>query len=352
MTHGQRVGWRPSSVHIGRYEEYCVSQRNPRHTSQSRGRRGTWVGRHMSLVVCAALLIAIGSAIAIVKVTGLSPSKTARLATGDPRPLRYVGVYEPGAPGSYSGIQEFARAVGRQPNLVSYYSGWGEKFQVEFAEAAAKYGATAIVQMDPTNISIASIADGKYDSYLTSFADEVVAFGRPVVICFGHEMNGFWETWGYHHTPPATFVAAWRHIVTIFHHQGADNAKWLWQVNSLSSQTGPVRDWWPGAAYVTWVGVSGYYYLPGDNFDNVFNPVVTAVRQFTQDPVLIAETAVGPQAGQSRGIKDLFAGIRAQGDLGLVWFDQHSYGGLYKGEDWRLEGNAVALAAFRRGLSG
>ena len=116
--------------------------------------------------------------------------------------------------------------------------------------------------------------------------------------------------------------------------------------------TGPVRDWWPGSQYVTWVGVSGYYYVPGDTFYNVFNPVLTAIREFTQDPVLIAETGVGPEAGQTRGIKDLFAGLRMQHVLGLVWFDQHSYGGIYKGENWRLEGNPVALAAFRSALRG
>jgi mannan endo-1,4-beta-mannosidase len=281
-------------------------------------------------------------------------------STGDPgrarsqaqSQIKYLGVYEPGAPGSYGRVEEFARAVGRQPNLVSYYSGWNEQFQTTFADTATSYGATTIVEMDPTKISLARIADGEYDSYLKSFAQEVSAFRHTVIISFGHEMNGFWETWGYRHTPPSTFIAAWRHIVSLFRLQGADNVIWMWQVNSLSSETGPVQEWWPGASYVNWVGISGYYYLPGDTFDNVFNPVLTAVREFTDKPVLIAETAVGPQAQQVRGIDDLFAGIRFQHVLGLVWFDQHSYGGLYKGEDWRLEDSPAALSAFRRELQG
>jgi hypothetical protein len=61
---------------------------------------------------------------------------------------------------------------------------------------------------------------------------------------------------------------------------------------------------------------------------------------------------VGPEAGQVRGIKELFAGLRMENILGLVWFDQHSYGGIYKGENWRLEGDAVALGAFRSALRG
>jgi mannan endo-1,4-beta-mannosidase len=329
-----------------------VTQQNSTRTPQwSTPERVSWVKGHVVLVACVAIVV-LGLVAASVTITrnlmgtqSSTPSATQH--------IKYLGVYEPGAPGSYAGIEQFGRAVGRYPNLVSYYSGWGEAFQEPFAQAAANRGATTIVQIDPTNISLARIAAGGYDPYLTAYAGDVAEFGRKVIISFGHEMNGDWETWGYHHTPAQTFIAAWRHIVTLFRKQGADNVIWLWQVNSLGgAQTGPPRDWWPGPQYVAWVGVSGYYYVPGNTFDNVFNPVVNAVKQFTQDPVLIAETGVGPLAGQKRGIADLFAGIRMQHDIGLVWFDQHSTGGLYRGEDWRLEDNRTALAAFRKGLRG
>jgi hypothetical protein len=191
-------------------------------------------------------------------------------------------------------VEGFAKAIGRKPNLVGYYSGWNEPFKSAFAETAARHGADTIVQMDPDGVPLAKIASGADDSYLTSFANSVAAFQHPIVISFGREMNGFWYTWGYHHTPPSVFVAAWRHIVTLFRQHGATNVKWLWQVNSASPQTGPVRDWWPGAQYVTWVGVSGYYVVPTDTFSYIFKPVVAAVRQFTHDPVLIAETGVRP----------------------------------------------------------
>ncbi len=314
-------------------------------------RHTTWIGRHLSLVACTTLGIVVALVAIVVKVSGTStPAPSPRPAP--PQPVRYLGVYEPGAPNSYTGVEQFAHAVGRQPNLVSYYSGWGEQFQQAFAGTAASHGATTIVQMDPTNISLAEIAAGAYDYYLASFANDVAAFRRKVVVSFGHEMNGYWETWGYHHASPKDFIAAWRHIVIVFRHHGASNVTWLWQVNSSSRQTGPVHAWWPGSRYVNWVGVSGYYYVPGDKFENVFVPVVTAVRKFSQAPLLIAETGVGPEAGQTRGITNLFAGIRAQNYLGLVWFDQHSFGGLYKGENWRLEDSADALTTFRTALKG
>ncbi len=236
-----------------------------------------------------------------------------------------------------------------------YYSGWPERFKTKFAQTAAAHGATTVVEMDPTKISLASIAHGRYDPYLAAYARSVAKFGHRVIISFGHEMNGFWYSWGYHHSSPASFVAAWRHIVTVFRRHGATNVIWLWQVNSASPRTGPVRDWWPGASYVNWVGVSGYYFLPGEHFSYIFKPVVASVRKFTNDPVLIAETASASGAGQTRRINDLFAGVRKEHYLGLVWFDHDSSGGgasPYTGENWRLEGHPGEIKAFRAALAG
>ena len=330
-----------------------MTQRNPRHTARQNGRQeASWISNHRGIVACLAALAVTVLAVATLRVSGVLSHGTAKITSVQSQQILYLGVYEPGAPSSYKGIEEFAKDVGRQPNIVSYYSGWGEKFQTAFAATAYSHGATAIVQVDPDNISLANIAAGKYDSYLTAYAEQIAAFKHKVVVSFGHEMNGFWETWGYTHQSPSAFVAAWRHIVDVFRHQGAGNVIWLWQVNSSSSKTGPVRNYWPGSQYVTWVGVSGYFYVPGNTYDNVFTPVVTSIRQFSQAPLLIAETAVGPQAGQTQGITNLFAGVRAQHALGIVWFDQHSYGGLYKGENWRLEGNPAALTTFRHALKG
>lgn len=263
--------------------------------------------------------------------------------------MAYLGVYEPGAPDSYVGVAQFAQAVGRQPNIVLYYSSWRQPFATAFARTAASHGALTLVQIDPAGISLAQIAAGGYDSYLISYAKQVAAFGHPVAIGFGHEMNGFWYSWGYGRTDPAVFVAAWRHIVDVFRAHGAVNVKWVWTINRTSSLTPIVRDWWPGDQYVTWVGVDGYYYRPGDSFRNIFAPVIAAVRRFTNAPVLLAETAVGPLAGQPHGIDDLFTGVYTGGYLGLIWFDHASHGDIYH-QNWRLEGNLAALAAFRRAL--
>ena len=180
--------------------------------------------------------------------------------------------------------------------------------------------------------------------------DSVRDFGHPVIIGFGHEMNASWYPWGHGHVPPATFVAAWRHVVTLFRGQGARNVTWLWTLQADTPGTGPVRSWWPGANYVTWVGIDGYYFRPADTFASVFGSTIQQVRHLTGKPILLSETAVGPRAGQFTKISDLFSGMRQYRTLGLVWFDKVQHNGIYH-QDWRIENDPQADAAFRLGLS-
>jgi mannan endo-1,4-beta-mannosidase len=301
-------------------------------------------------------LLAVALAAVAVILTGFrlvsAPSRPAAAHAHLPAsPSSYLGVYEAGTPPGFGPVTEFAAAAGSRPNLVCYFSGWAEPFATAFAQRVSKSGVIPFVQIDPTFASVAGIASGTYDSYLRSYADSVRDFGHAVVIGFGHEMNAPWYSWGYGHVPPRTFVAAWRHIVTLFRSQGADNVTWLWTINADLKGTGRVASWWPGAQYVSWVGIDGFYYRPGDTFQSVFGRTIDQVRTFTSKPVLLSETAVGPRAGQFVKIGDLFAGMRSYQTLGLVWFDITQDNGVYH-QNWRVEDSAVAEAAFRLGVSG
>jgi len=205
------------------------------------------------------------------------------------------------------------------------------------------------VQIDPTDASIAAIAAGTYDAWLRTYADSIADFGHAVVIGFGHEMNASWYTWGYGHVPPSTFVAAWRHIWTVFQNEGAENVTWLWTLQADEPGTGPVASWWPGARYVTWVGIDGYYYRPSDTFAGIFGKTIDQVRAFTGKPILLSETAVGPSAGQFPKIQDLFHGMATYKTLGLVWFDKDQHGSI-EHQDWRIEDNQQAEISFRYGV--
>jgi mannan endo-1,4-beta-mannosidase len=307
------------------------------------------------LVLLAA--VAIAAAAIISSGTRFSYLPTQPPAAHAPLPpslASYVGVYEPGSPPGYQPVAEFAQAAcppGKPPNLAGYYSGWAEPFQTSFAEQAHSHGAIPYVQIDPTQASVSAIARGFYDIYLRSYADSVRDYGHAVVIGFGHEMNTSRYSWGYGHVRPRVFVAAWRHIVTLFHGEGADNVTWLWTINQEVPGSGNISDWWPGPAYVTWVGIDGYYYRPSDTFAKVFGDTITRVRIFSDKPILLSETAVGPAAGVPFAkINNLFDGMRRYKTLGLVWFDIAQSGGILR-QDWRIEDSPPARSAFRLGVS-
>jgi glycosyl hydrolase family 26 len=299
----------------------------------------------LAAVAVASALAVIAAALTALDTTPAAPPPKPSAQVGLPvTPASYLGVYSPSAPSSYAGLTSFTSATGVRPRLVVYYSGWLEPFQAGFAATAARHGAVPVVQIDPTDVSLTAIADGRYDAYLTSYAQAVRAYHRPVILSFGHEMNAPWYSWGYQHTSPAAFVAAWRHIVARFRQLGAGNVTWLWTVNVIQSQDGQTlrpASWWPGGSYVTWVGVDGYYLEPSWQFVAIFGPTIVALRELTRDPILIAETSATRAAGQPAKIADLFAGVRAYELLGFIWFN------AVTSHDYRLA-DPEAIAAYRR----
>jgi mannan endo-1,4-beta-mannosidase len=261
----------------------------------------------------------------------------------------YFGVFENGEESSWASVSTFGTAVGRQPDIVLCFEGWQAGFPLQFAEEASSHRAVLLIQLTPKNISLAAIAQGSYDPYLESYAEQARAYGGQVIISFAPEMNGNWYSWGWTNSSPASYVAAWRHVVTVFRNEGASNVIWLWTVNRISQYTGPISDYWPGDDYVTWVGYDDYIYLPSETFASVDEPTIEAIRTLTTKPIMLSETAVGQVAGPG-SIPGLVAGVAQYHLLGLVWFDENQSGDVFH-QQWRVEDNPAAVAALREAVA-
>ena len=311
------------------------------------GRGGGRIAAAMALIA-AATLAACSTPLAWRPSSASAPLSSAIGASAIAAAGPAAGVYEQGVPGSWAKLTEFTAATGVQPRIVVYYSGWNESFRSAFGQRAWQHHAYLLVQLDPSGVSLASIATGRSDEYLRTYARAVRAFGHPVILSFAHEMNGNWYSWGVGHQSPTDFVAAWRHVVQVFRTTGASNVTWLWTVNSTNLAASP-RRWWPGAAWVDWVGIDGYYYRPTDTFRSVFGRTLALIRKFSAAPVLVSEAAVGETADRDAQIKSLLAGVRADRLIGLIWFDQSQHNGIYH-QDWRLEDHPSALSAYIAGM--
>ena len=323
--------------------------------SRARGHRNGGGSRPTGRMVKAGLAVVAAAAIAAaVIIYNTSSNQTGPLPDRLPSSAgSYLGVFESGLPAKYSEVTSFAAATGSKPDIVMYYSGWFVKFPQSFAMATADNGAVPLVQMDPDTVKVAQIASGHYDGYLSSYAEAVRAYDHPVIISFGHEMNGNWSSWGYKHTSAKVFVAAWRHIVNVFRELGANNVTWLWTVNIVNdARSGDVTNpapWWPGSSYVNWVGIDGYYLKSSWQFRPLFGPTIGLVHKLTADPILIAETGALQSVGQTAKINDLFNGIQLYGLLGFVYFNSTD-DSADQNKNFVISSQA-ALAAFRKGAS-
>lgn len=261
---------------------------------------------------------------------------------------KYFGVEIDGAPASITPAKNFASWIGTKPNLIGQYVGWGTSFDTVAASNAWSYGAMDFVVWEPWSTTMAKIASGASDTYLNSYANAIRSLNVPVAISFGHEFNGNWYPWGTTGTTAADFVAAWKHIHDVFAAAGATNVIWIWDPNDIW----PVPDvqlkqYYPGDAYVDWVGVTGYWSQSGPNtYGTLYLPTLEEVRGFTEKPFIIAETAVEAGSDEQRSLQDLIGAVEQHSDiLGFVWYDYN------KGGDWRVENRPELLSAFKQDFS-
>ncbi|HEX9032792.1 MAG TPA: glycosyl hydrolase [Streptosporangiaceae bacterium] len=247
-------------------------------------------------------------------------------------------------------VRSFERLTGAPIHVVEFYNSFSRPFQRSEAAQASALGALPLIQLNPRNLSLAQIAAGQYDSSIRAYADSVRAFRCRVILSFGHEMNGWWYTWGLPHTTPATFKAAWHHIHDIFAARHVTNVIWSWDPTHQyqqyqSGKTATLASkWYPGDAYVDWVGIDGYM-GPGQDFRQVFGVALRSIRSVTSKPIYLAETGVASGPNEARQIAELFAGARQWHMVGLIWFNMN------RKNTWSLVGRPAADAAYRKAMA-
>ncbi len=262
-----------------------------------------------------------------------------------------IGVYQPNSPGSTGQVEAFAQAAGFTPRITSYYTtSFAQAFPLSFAQQMAAQGTMVLVQWQPRGTTNAAIAAGGEDAAIIAAAQAIKELNKQVIISYGQEMNGDWYAWG--NVAPNTaaeYIAAWRHIWTVFQGQGVHNVTWLWDPNISYEGSPPLQEWYPGDQYVTWVGLDGYFQESTDTFESVFGPSLQELRSFTGKPFIIGETGVAGNTGASQ-LAGVFDGLSLAGGLGLVYFDETQTGDSTH-QDWRLEDNAGNMAAFIAGVT-
>jgi hypothetical protein len=261
-----------------------------------------------------------------------------------------LGVFTPGAPASAGALAEYAALVGRQPDIVMWFRGFGQPLmETRETTSLRATGQTPMVTWEPNKQSLSQIASGEYDAYLHESAAVAKSWGGPLLVRFAHEMNGNWYPWGAGAIPAYTYLAAWYHIVSLFRGDGATNVSWVWSPYVEVGTRFPLAAYYPGDDWVDYIGLDGYNWgrVRGrwQDLDTVFSASYSTVTSFSSRPVILSETASTESGGDKAEwirvgfmstIPERFPRVTA-----VVWFNKNQE------TDWRIDSSQASLDAYR-----
>lgn len=175
-------------------------------------------------------------------------------------------------------------------------------------------GRIPIVTVEPWAINgigtdatiLQDIIAGKYDNVVVIIANDISAFGAPVIVRFAHEMESGRYPWS--KQSPSLYISAFQRVSFVFKAQ-ASNVQMLWS---------PVGDpgcqaYYPGSA-TDYVGCSVFEYKPYDiaifgspqSFKQVMDEKYPRLDGFDK-PIFVAECGVSKKDNQRAWV----AGMRA-----------------------------------------
>lgn len=280
-------------------------------------------------------------------------------ASGTPPPVPDKGAYF-GAYAQPKGALSMADAmlaletqVGRKFALDRQYRAWEEAIPSGYDAWTSDQGRIPVVswkaqrRKDGSLVTWRDIAQGKEDPWIKQQAMTVASFGKPIFISFHHEPEDDPKS-----GTAADFVAAWRHVHTIFRDLHANNVSWTWIM-----MVGTFRDpanasaFYPGNEYVDWVAADGYNWFGCAGWSPSwlsFEEVFRSFREFSRStgkPAMIPEWGtVDDQLMPGRAaqwFRDASTTIKSWPEIkGLAYFNADAEC------SWRVETSKSTLSAF------
>lgn len=264
----------------------------------------------------------------------------------------YFGLSAPGLPYDYTAFDSLVSRVGKSPSIEHFFHSWTAPLNGSVFTSIASLGRLPMVSWEPYDFHdpgvdrfpLREVAAGRFDHQLRVDAAAIRESGTTVAVRLAHEMNGDWYPWGVgvNGNTPADFVAMYRHVVDVFREEGAMNVIWVWSPNLVDFSLAPLAEFYPGADYVDWVGLSGYLDEPGERYGPLYRSTLAELDVIAPTtPILVAEAAVFPSAERPEMIADLFAGLLSTPRMvGFVWFNHDTR------QRWSLDSDPGSLAAF------
>jgi hypothetical protein len=144
--------------------------------------------------------------------------------------------------------EPFGRLTGKKLSSTFCYVAYGRPFPREWVARLRDQDVAPHIAWEP-NQGLNAVQN---DDYLATFAREAGAAGCPIFLRYASEMNGDWTAYGGN---PLLYKTKWGLVRDVFARY-APNVAMVWCVNNNPERT--MQAFYPGDAYVDWVGVNLY----------------------------------------------------------------------------------------------
>lgn len=262
------------------------------------------------------------------------------------------------APWDLTTLARFEEHAGKKVGIVHWGQPWGQLDTTALANVK-NHGAVSLLDHGIGSTTLQAVSEGQQDSVIDAWATKAKNFGGEILYRPWWEMNGTWYPWG----RSSYYVAAWKRLYSRVK-AIAPNVKFVWCPNTIWDAASDPAPWFPGEAYVDFVGMDGYNAGPLKNTawkspTDVFKPTYDRLRQLAPGKdIVIAETASterGAPSGTSKAawIADLLGPTlqeRLPAVKAVVWFNW-PIPESGKTMDWPIESSAAAQAAFKAGIA-
>ncbi len=258
-------------------------------------------------------------------------------------------------------IERFQTDFGKKPFLVLFFMDFSRLPEENVLWDIQSKGCVPVITWEPWNaatkqgIDTKALLAGRYDVYLASFAQRLRAFGKPVFLRFAQEMNGNWYPWSGKKLGAEKYIAVWRYTKNFLDKHGAANVRWIFAVNweDVPSQGNHFTSYYPGGAYVDFVGVDGYNWgnlksgMSWMSFRKIFTQRCAQAWRIFHKPVLITEFASTSHGGdKAKWIHDALTEMKSMAGLsGFILFN------VDKETDWSFHAGKEESRALKQELS-
>lgn len=255
-------------------------------------------------------------------------------------------------------ILALEQTLEKTPDHIAVFIHFGNenRFPAYMASATKNRGKTLVIFWEATDYAVGTadqprfsydaILRGDWDRYMNSFAADAKSYGAPIILVPFSEMNGDWFPWSgtKNGNTPAKAVLAYRHVHDIF--ADTQNVKFGWAPNNVSIPDTPENSldkYYPGDASVDIVGVDGFNTsVLCQTFDQMFASSLALLAAYDK-PIYIFSFASAEGTNKAMWITDTFTKAipKYPKITGWIWFNEN------KEEDWRIDSDQSALAAFK-----